>query len=118
MQVTTSKDTFGDSLGVTAASLNINSYLVTDDFYVMAPRNLQEEVMLGKGWMNKHNLYMLGTPTLVSRSVNHHKTMYPPLIVDPKGTIHENPNSQKPKSFELDDRGSSKDKAIAKSPEA
>ena len=41
-QVSIAKDIIGDCLGVAKASLNVNSYLMTADFYVMDPRNLQE----------------------------------------------------------------------------
>lgn len=91
---------------------------MTDEFYVMAPRNLQEEVVLGKGWMYKHNLYILGTPTLLSRPVEQHETMHPPLIVDKKCTIPEIPSSPNPKSFGLDDKCSGKGTTIVGSPEA
>lgn len=101
-QVATSK-------GVARASLNID-HLVTDEFYVMA---LQEELVLEKDWMKKNKFYILGTPTLFSRLVKHHKKMDPPLMIgDPISTIKENPRSPKPKRFGLDNEYSIKDTTI------
>lgn len=115
-KVTVSKDVCEDCcLGVAKATINIDLCLITDDFYVMALETLQEELVLGEGWMKKHSFHILNTPTFLSRPLTKHNTMHPQLMVDPNSIIQGDPSS---KSFELDDRCSSKDKSLAKSHEA
>ena len=50
-----STNVFGDCLGIIEITLEISNHSETTKFFVMAPRNLQEQIILSQTWMAKHN---------------------------------------------------------------
>ena len=84
-------DSIGTCVGVLYITLNIGSHSKTGRFYVMAPSQLHEEVVLGKKWMAQPQCYRGITKLLLSISGDNEPSLSVPLVLDDQG-LFSNPS--------------------------
>ena len=80
-------DSIGTCIGVLDITLSIGSHSETGRFFVMAPGQLQEEVILGKKWMAQRQCYRGLSKLLLSIPGDNELSMSVPLVLGDQG-IH------------------------------
>lgn len=91
----------GDCIGAFNVSLSINSYSEEEEFFVMAPGHLQEEVVLGKNWMAQRQCYRGITKFLLSSLGNNELSMSVPLVLEDQGKFLDASNVLESQVYKL-----------------
>ena len=75
-------NSIGTCVGVLDITLSMDSHSKMGRFYVMAPSDLQEEVVLGKQWMAQCQCYRSTTKRLMSIPGDNEQIMRVPLVLE------------------------------------